>query len=100
MFDQHAPCCERDMGTGNASPVTWIFAIVCFREDRWLTFFAPNLVPGLSRMKAVMLVPFIEISIDGRLRLVQTLIVAVVDDPASHTTEDRFDHVEELGARG
>src|SRR4051794_29877445 len=92
--------CECDIGTGNASPVTRIFAVVCLREDRRLALLAPNLVTDPPRVESVMFVPLVEVPVDGRLRLVQGLVVAVVDDRAGHAGEDGLDHVEELGARG
>ena len=42
----------------------------------------------------------VEVAVDGRLSVVQRLVVAVVNDRAGHAAEDGLDHVEELGARG
>jgi hypothetical protein len=69
------------------SPVSWIFAIVCFREHRGLALLSPNLVSCLSRMGLKMCVALVEVAIDRRLRVVHCFVIAAMNDRASHATE-------------
>ena len=44
-------------------------------------------------------VAFLKVTVYRRLGVVHRLVVAVVDDRASHAAEDGFDHIEELSTR-
>ncbi|MGD0075504.1 MAG: hypothetical protein ABSD31_14360 [Candidatus Binataceae bacterium] len=78
-------------------PVTWILAIVCFGECGDLTLLAPDLFAGPSGMVPEVSVPFFNVPIDRRLRIIECLVVAVVNNRPSHAAEDGFNHIEELG---
>jgi len=41
-------------------------------------------------------VPFFKVSIDRGLRVIECLVVAVVDNRPGHAAEDGFNHIEEL----
>ncbi len=77
-------------------PVTWILAIVCFGESGGFALLAPDLLSGSSGMLPKVRVPFFKVSIDRCLRVIECLVVTVVDDRASHPAEDGFNHIEEL----
>jgi hypothetical protein len=81
----------------SASTIAWIFAVVCSRKGRGLPFHTPDLVAGPPGMLPEVCVAFLKITVYRRLSVVHRPVVAVVDDRASHATEDGFDHIEELG---
>src|SRR5271155_95642 len=80
--------------TGNADPCN------CLLRKKWrVRAPCPRLLSGSSGMLPEVRVPFFKISIDRCLRVIECLVVTVMDDRASHSAEDGFNHVEELSTR-
>src|SRR5918997_1700296 len=86
------------MGT-IALAIAWIFAVVRFGKSRRLALHTPDLVASPPGMLPEVCVAFLKVTVYRRLRVVHRLVVAVMDDRASHATEDGFDHIEELSTR-
>ena len=78
------------------STVARVFAVVRLGKFGRLPFLPQNLFTGPPGMQRDVRVPFHEVPVDRCLRIVQGLVIAVVDDRPGHTTEHQLDHVEEL----
>ena len=79
-----------------ALSISRIFAIMGLRKLARHSLLAPDFVAGPLWVFRKLLVPIFEVSVDSVLRSFHGLIVAVVNDRFSHSTEYRLDDVEEL----
>ncbi len=82
-----------------SSAVLRIFAIMANRELARYALVSPDFLARSFRVLRKLFIPFGEIFVDGILRHFQRRKIAVVNDCPSHTTEYRFDDIQELRAR-
>ena len=92
----------RAFGQGRAicSSVEGILAVVAFLELALNPFRSPNLSACPLGILPKMLIPVLEMPVDGSLRRIEGMVIAIVDDRSCHTAKDRLDDVEKLCAGG
>src|SRR5215469_17421164 len=77
--------------------IKWIFAIIAFVKFTLVPLSSPDLVPSSVRVCPKVFVPFSVIAVDCLLCRSNRTVIAIVYDRSSHSAENRFDDVEELG---
>ena len=80
--------------------ISWVFAVVRGGESGRLTFLAPDSIAGFSGILPKMRVPFVKISVNCRLCVLDCRIVTIGNYCPRHSTEHRFNYIQELRTGG
>jgi hypothetical protein len=83
-------------GCAICSSVEGILAVIAFLELALNPFRSPNLSARSLGMFPKMLIPVLEMPVDGSLRRIERMVIAIVDYRSCHTAENRLDDVEKL----
>jgi hypothetical protein len=80
----------------DSSAIERIFAVLFFCKQTWHPFLSLNLLARSLVMGGKIIIPVLDVPVNGIHRGFHRRVITVVNDGPRHSTENRLDHVQEL----